>query len=110
MSFSTVPKGRSARTPPPTLLFLSSLVKEQIPPHPRQEQNPDRPSRLPEPRSLRQVSHPVAAVDEGYLIEPGRQVNTRSEEILNSFRVFIRAMSDRQSKSVPRREISSELY
>jgi hypothetical protein len=51
----------------------------------RQEQNLEEPLRAlaPGPRSLRQASHAVAAVDEDVLLEPGFQVNTHSEDFLN---------------------------
>jgi hypothetical protein len=79
------PKGQSARTPPPTLLFLSSLVKEQIPSTPDKNRNPRYPPAFQQenPGPLTAATA-VAAVDEPYLVQPAGPVNSPRTEIRSS--------------------------
>jgi hypothetical protein len=82
MSSLTVHKDRPrsknrARTPPPTLLFLSSLVKEQMP-HTGDTKEP-RISPPPKGRSFWRSGNsrqPNRAVDEAYLANPTPDVNS----------------------------------
>ena len=103
---------RSARTPPPTLLFLSSLVKEQISSRRDKKKNLEHPVRLPRqsPEASSPAPQAVAAVDEDVLREPGFRVNTHSEDFLNFFECSSAPCSSRHSKIVLRRCFSSELY
>ena len=106
------PLGQSARTPPPTLLFLSSLVKEQISPRRDKKKNlvtPSAPS-VPGSRSLHPDNHSVAAVDEDVLLEPGFQVNTQSEDFLTFFECSSAAWKADKAKPFSEDAFSSELY
>jgi hypothetical protein len=75
---------RSARTPPPTLLFLSSLVKEQSS-HTRDEEEPQTPQPSFKDRQALEASRRPPpqwpAVDEAVLLEHRRRVNTYFEDL-----------------------------
>jgi hypothetical protein len=77
------PKGRSARTPPPTLLFSLHLSKntrltQRRKRPPRPPAGPTEPPRSRSPQATRSLPNPAA--DEVVLPEPLPQVNTYFEE------------------------------
>ena len=82
MSYHDRSLERSARTPPPTLLFSSQQCQRTIPPEDRKK-NPNHPIRLPRQDQKGPVRQPhsVAAVDEPYLSQPDAPVNSNRQEI-----------------------------
>ena len=94
-----------ARTPPPTLLLPSSLVKEHISSRRDKKENPGHPTRLAAPGASgplqTSASLPRPPSMKWVLIEPGFQVNTQFRQNLTFLSVHLSLKSTDKAKSFP---------